>query len=254
MDFNSGQILLSALGFVPDGMLACNGQSVPIASYGQLFGQIGTTYGGDGTSSFGVPNLAPVNPAKGRSLPWLISPFGAPYSSGMEALLGEIRALPLAPPAGSTLASTWVPCDGRLLDVGKWQALFSLLGSKFGGDGIRNFALPNLAPLAATNGPPLAYWICVSGMFPPLNRGTTFDTYLATVLSLPYDVELVGEIGGLLNCGGQTLEVDYWPALFSLLRTAFGGDGTTTFLLPDRPPVQDIAYVMVSDGLYPPRS
>lgn len=38
----------------------------------------------------------------------------------------------------------WAQCNGQLLNINQNQALFSLLGTFFGGDGIRTFALPNL--------------------------------------------------------------------------------------------------------------
>lgn len=38
----------------------------------------------------------------------------------------------------------WTSCDGRLLPIAKNQALFSLLGTAYGGDGVTNFALPDL--------------------------------------------------------------------------------------------------------------
>jgi microcystin-dependent protein len=38
----------------------------------------------------------------------------------------------------------WALCNGQLLPVANFAALFSLLGTKYGGDGIRNFALPDL--------------------------------------------------------------------------------------------------------------
>lgn len=38
----------------------------------------------------------------------------------------------------------WTVCDGRLLAVSKYQALFALLGTAYGGDGVTNFALPDL--------------------------------------------------------------------------------------------------------------
>jgi len=38
----------------------------------------------------------------------------------------------------------WAPCNGQLLAINQYQALFSLLGTTFGGDGIRTFALPDL--------------------------------------------------------------------------------------------------------------
>jgi microcystin-dependent protein len=42
-----------------------------------------------------------------------------------------------------------VPCDGRLLSISNNQALYSLLGTTFGGDGISNFAVPDLRGRAA---------------------------------------------------------------------------------------------------------
>ena len=38
----------------------------------------------------------------------------------------------------------WAMCDGQLLQISQNQALFSLLGTTYGGDGIRTFALPDL--------------------------------------------------------------------------------------------------------------
>jgi microcystin-dependent protein len=38
----------------------------------------------------------------------------------------------------------WAPCNGQLLAISSNTALFSLLGTNFGGDGIRTYGLPNL--------------------------------------------------------------------------------------------------------------
>jgi microcystin-dependent protein len=49
----------------------------------------------------------------------------------------------------------WALCNGQLLSINQNQALFSLLGTTYGGDGIQNFALPNLqgrAPVHMGNG------------------------------------------------------------------------------------------------------
>jgi microcystin-dependent protein len=43
--------------FPPSGWAFCNGQLFPISEYETLFNLIGTTYGGDGQSTFAVPNL-----------------------------------------------------------------------------------------------------------------------------------------------------------------------------------------------------
>lgn len=52
-----GEIAIFANIFIPDGWLICNGQSVSISQYPALFTVIGTVYGGDGSSTFNLPNL-----------------------------------------------------------------------------------------------------------------------------------------------------------------------------------------------------
>lgn len=57
----------------------------------------------------------------------------------MDQYLGEIRlcAFDYAP-------GGWALCDGTLLSIAQNQALFSLLGTQYGGDGVSTFALPDL--------------------------------------------------------------------------------------------------------------
>lgn len=56
-----------------------------------------------------------------------------------EPFLSEIRIMSFGfPPKG------WALCDGQLLPINQNQALFSLLGTTYGGDGRVNFGLPNL--------------------------------------------------------------------------------------------------------------
>lgn len=40
----------------------------------------------------------------------------------------------------------WALCDGRVLQINQYQALYSLLGSRFGGDGAHTFAIPDERP------------------------------------------------------------------------------------------------------------
>ena len=76
--------------------------------------------------------------------------------TGAECTLGEV-ILSAGPVANG------VPANGQLLPIDQYEALFSLLGTTYGGDGITTFALPNLGA-AAPNG--LTYSICVVGVFP----------------------------------------------------------------------------------------
>ncbi|SOZ16609.1 conserved hypothetical protein [Cupriavidus taiwanensis] len=62
-----------------------------------------------------------------------------------DQYLGEIRIFGCAyPPAG------WAACDGQLLAIQQNSALFSLLGTQYGGNGTTNFALPDLRGRAVT--------------------------------------------------------------------------------------------------------
>jgi microcystin-dependent protein len=60
-------------------------------------------------------------------------------SSGSAAFLGEIGTF-----AGTTVPSGWMVAAGQLLPIASNAALFSILGTTYGGDGVTNFALPDL--------------------------------------------------------------------------------------------------------------
>lgn len=53
-----GEIRMFAGNFAPVGWMLCQGQTLPISQYTTLFQLIGTTYGGDGQSTFNLPNLS----------------------------------------------------------------------------------------------------------------------------------------------------------------------------------------------------
>lgn len=60
-----GQIQLFPYSFVPNQWLACDGASMDIAQNQALFALIGTTYGGNGTDNFKLPDLQGKAPAEG---------------------------------------------------------------------------------------------------------------------------------------------------------------------------------------------
>ena len=59
----------------------------------------------------------------------------------MECFISQIIYMPF-----SWQMVNFLPCRGQILDISHNEALFSLLGTKFGGDGIKTFALPDLRP------------------------------------------------------------------------------------------------------------
>ncbi len=56
-----------------------------------------------------------------------------------DPYLGELKLV-----AFTVIPRGWTPCNGQLLSIGANQALFALLGTRYGGDGVSTFALPNL--------------------------------------------------------------------------------------------------------------
>jgi microcystin-dependent protein len=56
-----------------------------------------------------------------------------------DQFLGEIRIFPF-----NFAPADWALCDGQILPISQYTALFSLLGTFYGGNGTTNFALPNL--------------------------------------------------------------------------------------------------------------
>lgn len=72
----------------------------------------------------------------------------------MDPFLGEIKLF-----AGNFAPRSWAYCDGQLLPISSYSALFSILGTTYGGDGRTTFALPDLrgrVPIGPRSGPGLS--------------------------------------------------------------------------------------------------
>ena len=59
----------------------------------------------------------------------------------------------------------WMLCSGQTLSINSNQALYSLIGTQFGGDGSTKFCLPNLNGASRFNGI-MKYYIAVQGIYP----------------------------------------------------------------------------------------
>ncbi|NLW92788.1 MAG: tail fiber protein [Syntrophomonadaceae bacterium] len=77
----------------------------------------------------------------------------------MDTWLGLIQLFPY-----TYVPRGWKKCDGALLQIQQNTALFSLIGIKFGGDGQRTFALPNLTGFSPDSN--LVYCIATEGIYP----------------------------------------------------------------------------------------
>ena len=66
-----GQVIAVGFNFAPVGWYLCNGQTIPISQNEVLFNLLGTTYGGNGTSTFALPDLrgrSPLSIGQGNGL------------------------------------------------------------------------------------------------------------------------------------------------------------------------------------------
>jgi len=81
----------------------------------------------------------------------------------MDQTIGEIQLF-----AGNFAPYGWAFCDGKAIPIMQNTALFSILGTQYGGDGRVTFQLPNLAPLKEADGgqTPIRYIIALQGIFP----------------------------------------------------------------------------------------
>lgn len=67
----------------------------------------------------------------------------------VECYVGEIRMF-----AGDYAPDGWAMCNGQLLQIAGNEALYSLIGNTYGGDGVSNFAMPDMrgrVPISAGN-------------------------------------------------------------------------------------------------------
>jgi len=93
MDPFIGQIQAFGFNFAPNGWAQCNGQLMPIAQYQALFSLLGTMYGGDGRTTFGLPDL------RGRSIVGIgngpgLNPVTQGAVGGVEAVTLSVANLP----------------------------------------------------------------------------------------------------------------------------------------------------------------
>ena len=83
-----GEIRMFAGNFAPSGWQFCNGQLLSISQYSALFAILGTTYGGNGTTNFALPNL------QGRvAIHWGNGAGLSPYVIGQQAGVENVTLL-----------------------------------------------------------------------------------------------------------------------------------------------------------------
>jgi microcystin-dependent protein len=117
MDPFVAEIRIFPFNFAPKGWAWCDGQLMPLSQNTALFSLLGTTYGGNGKSNFGLPDLqgsAPMHPGQGPGLS--LHDLGEKAGSETVTLLeSEIPSHPHAMQANAFPANLQAPSDVRAL-------------------------------------------------------------------------------------------------------------------------------------------
>jgi microcystin-dependent protein len=171
-----------------------------------------------------------------------------------DQFVGEIRIF-----AGSFAPTGWARCDGQLLPIAQNTALFSLLGTFYGGDGKQTFALPNLAgsvPMFWGDGPGLSPRIIGEAggqeTVTLITSETPAHSHFVNASDNPGDVSApspavtLARSSGTAAYGGPTSLVDLSP---SALGTS-GGDGPHDNLQP----YLALTFIIALVGIFPQRS
>lgn len=167
-----GEIRMFGFSRIPTGWLACNGDVISIVENEVLFTLIGTTYGGDGMNTFGLPDLrgrAPIHQGAGAGLTFRVPG----ETGGSERVALSVANLPPhshAFMATSAVATTDTPNGGvmhaaQAADTAYMTAPpnIALAVNSIGnsGDGLsHNNIMPTLA---------VSYCIASAGIFPSRN-------------------------------------------------------------------------------------
>lgn len=168
----------------------------------------------------------------------------------MEPFIGQIIVF-----GGDYAPSGWASCDGQVLNIRDYTLLFSLLGTRFGGDGISTFALPNLngrVSIGAGTGPGLTPRRAgESGGAERFTLGTANlppHSHAVRVSSAPGE-EGLGPAGARLGEGLYTTEpADSFLATDALSSTGAGQP------VPTQMPMLVARWCIALEGIYPSRA
>ena len=153
----------------------------------------------------------------------------------------------------------WATCDGQLMNISQNTALFSLLGTTYGGDGRTTFALPNLqgsVPIGFGQGPGLANYI--QGESSGSSSVTLVDSQNPIHTHTPVSITAGRGFTGVGNPVGNFLAdatTDYAPpnstlnAKLAAVNPAGGGQPHNNLM-----PYLVVNWIIALNGIFPARS
>lgn len=230
-----GEIRIFGGNFAPQGWAFCNGQTMAISENDALFTLIGTTYGGDGQQTFNLPNLQsrfPVHMGTGAG-----STFTIGEMAGEEEVTLTTQQIPIhTHPAG---------CDDPGTNSGNSPGPGNHVWAHQSSTGVYTTAFnpaanmnPNAVAPAGGSQPHenmmpflgINFIISLFGIFPQQSGGGPGDEPFLGELKI-FSFNFAPKGWALAN--GQLLPINQNQALFALFGTMYGGNGQTTFALPN---------------------
>jgi microcystin-dependent protein len=182
MDAYLSQVWLFAFNFAPRGYLMCAGQILSIQSNTALFSLLGTTFGGNGTSTFGLPDLrgrVPVGSGQGPGLAY----YQLGQIGGTENLTLMASNLPVhthsvvsagSVPVANTAATSASPAGNYYAISGSKSTplnMYAASGSNAMAPNAGVTGVTGASQGIALNNPYVAmtYCICTQGLYPSRN-------------------------------------------------------------------------------------
>ncbi|WP_245946932.1 tail fiber protein [Paenibacillus cellulosilyticus] len=231
-----GEIRLFPYQDAPAGWMYCGGQQIPISQNTPLFSLIGTNFGGDGKTTFAVPDLRDYEPALGTGYYIALNGvFPGADISNSSKFISELRLFPYTFTPGG-----WLPADHRTISIANNTPLFSLIGDKYGfSQQYVDFRLPNIAPVI----PGVKYYIATEGVFPGNSTGQEF---LGELVAFP-DQMYSGSME-LMKADGTSLGIADHSELFQIFSTTFNSnDSNSQFGTPNIQGIASVQYYLVTD-------
>lgn len=168
-----------------------------------------------------------------------------------EPILGEIRLF-----AGNFAPKGWALCNGQLLPLRQYTALFSLLGTYYGGDGKTTFALPDLqgrVPIGQGSGAGLTpREVGEAGGEPAVSLLTTempLHTHLANCSSQQSSSQPEGAYWGSTGRGANAYAATPASSLSVLAAQPTGGSQAHNNLQP----FLGMTFIIAMEGIFPSR-
>lgn len=226
-----GEIRMTASGSTPTGWYLCHGQTLSISTNTALFALLGTTYGGNGTSTFALPDLrsrVAINDGQGTGL----SSYSLGDKGGAETVTLTVNQIPshthsvnvdlLPGTTSSPISALFAKYPGiPSYGTNASAAMSSSVVTSTGGGQSHT----NIQPYLAVN-----YMIATQGIFPQTSgSSSTPDAYVGEIRLVAFSTIPAGWV----DCNGQLLSVVTDSTLFKVIGTIYGGDGTTDFAVPD---------------------